>query len=168
MAESEQSEQDKRETIRKIVNGARTAFMVTRTEGEGMHGRPMATAKVDKAFENIWFATSRDSGKISELRADSHVYLGYTNASGSEWASINGRARVVDDRAKIHEFWSPIWKNWFSGPDDPKLVLVQVIPESAEFWDEGSQMVAPAKFAIADVTGKHVDEGEHEPLSLRR
>jgi general stress protein 26 len=70
-------------------------------------------------------------------------------------------ARIVEDRAKIGELWSPIWKTWFESPDDSKLSLIAVIPESAEYWDSGSQVCQMLKFAVAAVTGRALSEGEN-------
>lgn len=163
----DKTETQKRETLRKIVNDASAAFLVTRgTDGEGMHGRPMATAQVDEDFTSIWFATSRDSGKVEEINADPRVYLGYTNGSGSEWASINGRATIVDDRDKVHELWSPLWRNWWESADDPNIVLIEVFPDHAEYWDSGSRLVMFAKMAVAAVTGKKLPDGEHETVEV--
>ena len=157
---------EKRDKLRSIINGIRTGFMVTKGTDNNMHGRPMATAEVAPNFDTIWFATQRDSEKVHEIAADSHVYLGYSNASGSGWASVNGTARVVQDKEKANELWNPFWKNWFEGPHDPKLVLIQVTPHSAEYWDEGSRIVQLAKFAYTAVTGNRVDEGEHARVQL--
>jgi general stress protein 26 len=165
---SQPTEKEQRKALHKIINGARTAFMVTKTPNGRLHGRPMATAELEENFTSIWFASQRDSGKLEELRADNQVFLGYNNASGSEWATINGRVNVVDDRAKIHELWNPFWKNWFEGPDDPNLVLLEVEPETAEYWDSGSKALIWAKFAITAVTGKKMDEGDHAKLDLNR
>lgn len=145
---------EKIEKLREIVNSTRTAFLVTHAEDGTLHGRPMATAEVEDDFDTIWLSTPRDSGKVHEIAQDQRVLLGFNNASGSEWASIAGTARVVDDRAKIHELWSPYWKNWFDGPDDPRLVLIAITPEKAEYWDTGSQVVAMIKFALAAITGQ--------------
>jgi len=161
------TDSETRAKLSKMVNGARTAFMVTRSGDHGMHGRPMQTAEVTEDFQKLYFSNARDSGKTREIKNDDHVFLGYSNSSGAEWVCINGRARVVDDRAKIKELWNPIWKNWFKGPDDPNLVLIEVTPESAEYWDSGSQVIEMFKFAIAAVTGKHMDEGEHERVNLQ-
>ena len=113
------SEAEKREHLRKIINDAHVGMMVTRSSDGGMHGRPMANAQVEEDFDEIWFATSRSSAKVDELARDDRVFLGYTNASGSEWAAVSGRARTVDDRAKVEQLWEPMWKNWWTGPDDP-------------------------------------------------
>jgi len=162
----ERSEHQKREALRKIVNDARTAYFVTHSHGSPLHGRPMANAQVDESFNSIWFGSQRDSGKIAELKDDEHVLLGYVNVSGSEWASINGTARLVDDRAKAKSLWNVFWKNYFEGPDDPNLVLIEVTPHSAEYWDSGSKAIALAKFAAAAVTGKHIEVGEHAAVKL--
>ena len=165
MAASEKTESQKREALTRIVEGAKTAFFVT-AASDHLHGRPMANAKVEKDLQAIWFATQRSSGKIAELRQDQHVLLGYTNTDGSEWASVNGSASLVSDRAKIKELWSPIWKNWFEGPDDPNILLVRVTPREAEYWDNGSKAVAMIKFALAAATGKKFDDGENERVKL--
>jgi len=166
MAHPTPTEHQKRDKLRKILNDAKTAFMVTRTTTGGLHGRPMVTVQIDSDLDTLWFPTDRDSGKVRELATDSEVCLGYTNSTGSEWASVNGRARIVDDRALIKELWNPIWKNWFDGPDDPKLTLIGVAPESAEYWDSGSQILQMMKFAVTAVTGKRLDEGENEQVNL--
>jgi general stress protein 26 len=159
------SSSDQRKHLYKIVNDANSAFMVTHHNGR-MHGRPMQNAKVGDDATVIYFATQRRSGKVEEIERDSQVYLGYTNPTGSEWASVNGTARVVDNRAKIKELWSPVWKNWFEGPDDPNLVLIEVTPDTGEYWDNGSKALQLVKFAITAVTGKRLSEGEHAEVKL--
>ncbi len=151
--------------LRKIVNDATAAFLVSRS-GDALNGRPMATAEIEDDFDSIWFACQRDSQITKEVEQDGHVFLGYTNGSGSEWASINGSARVVDDHEKVKELWSPFWKNWFEGPEDPRVILIEVAPEHAEYWDAGSRAVQLLKFAVAAVSGKHVDEGKHGEVEL--
>lgn len=165
MKQVDRTEDQRVELLRKIVNDATAAFLVSRS-GERLHGRPMATADIEDDFDSIWFACERDSAIAREIGQDGHVFLGYTNGSGSEWASITGYATAVDNREKIQELWQPIWKNWFTGPDDPRILLLQVVPEHAEYWDAGSRIVQMLKFAVAAVSGKHVDEGEHGEVQL--
>jgi general stress protein 26 len=162
---ADKTESEKRQALMKIVKGAQTAFFVTEASGS-LHGRPMANASVEENLQTIWFATRRDSGKIAEIRQDQQVLLGYTNSSGSEWASVNGTATLVEDRAKVKELWNAFWKNWFEGPDDPNILLIRVTPKSAEYWDSGSRAITLVKFALAAVTGKKFDEGENERVSL--
>jgi general stress protein 26 len=164
--EPEKSETEKREMLGQIINDASAAFLVTRSAGDGLRGRPMATAKVEGDLSALWFACQKDSHVAAEVRADARVYLGYTNHTGSEWASINGLATVVTDRATIRALWNPIWKNWFDGPDDPKITLIRVDPQDAEYWDSGSRAVMLLKLAFAAVTGAKVADGEHERVDV--
>ena len=150
--------------IRAIINAAHTAFLVTHNHATGPHGRPMATAQVGEKVEELWFASQRDTLKIEELGDDDHVFLGYT--VHTKWATLTGHARVVDDRAKAREVWSDVWKNWFSGPDDPNLVLIQVIPEQGEYWDGGSKVVQMIKFATTALTGVRTSPGAHAAVKL--
>ena len=162
---SEKTDAEKRELLLKIVKGNRTAFFVTETAGD-LHGRPMSNAAVEDDLKAVWFATRRDSTLISEIRDDKKVILGYTNSTGSEWASVSGKASLVADQAKIKELWSPIWKNWFEGPDDPNILLIRVTPTSAEYWDSGSAAFTMIKLVLSAVTGKHFNEGEHDEVKV--
>lgn len=157
-------ETDQRATLRKIITAAHTAFLVTNSSEKGPHGRPMATAQVTESMETFYFATDRHSGKVDELAADDRVFLGYV--SGSDWATVTGRGKVIDDRAKAHELWTDLWKNWFDGPDDPKLVLIAVTPELAEYWDSANRAVVLAKMAFTAVTGTKTEVSDHAKLSL--
>ena len=159
------SEMEKREILAGIVRSAGTAFFVTQAAGE-LHGRPMANAGVEDDLASLWFATGRDSGKIGEIERDQKVLLGYSNSSGSEWASIRGSATLVNDRARIKQLWSPMWKNWFQGEDDPNIVLIRVTPIEAEYWDSASAAITFLKLTIAAVTGHKFTEGEHQHVSM--
>lgn len=162
----EKTEAEKREMLGQIIESASAAFLVSRNSADGLHGRPMATAKVEDDLRSLWFACQKDSHVAAEVGADPRVYLGYTNHTGSEWASINGLATVVTDRATIKQLWNPIWKNWFEGPDDPNIALLRVDPQDAEYWDSGSRAVLLLKLAFAAVTGKKVGDGEHEHVEM--
>lgn len=162
----DKTDSEKRELIGKIIDDASAAFFVTRGSSDGLHGRPMATAKVEDDLSAIWFACQKDSRVVAEVRADARVYLGFTNHTGSEWASINGTAAVVLDRAMIQALWNPMWKNWFDGPDDPSIALLRVDPQDAEYWDSGSRAVMLLKMAFAAVTGAKLSDGEHERVEV--
>lgn len=155
---------DQKAEVRAIINAAHMAFLVTHSANTGPHGRPMANAAVGEAVEEIWFASQRDTLKIEELAADDRVFLGYT--SGTKWATVNGRAKLVEDRAKALELWSDVWKNWFTGPDDPNLILIQVLPDHAEYWDGGSKIIQMLKFATTAVTGIKTSSGTHARVKL--
>ncbi|HVT88438.1 MAG TPA: pyridoxamine 5'-phosphate oxidase family protein [Tepidisphaeraceae bacterium] len=153
------------DTLYEIISRIHTAMFVTRRADGTMHGRPMGAAQVPHGLHELFFATERDSVKVDELAQSNRVLLSY-NSGGSTWATVNGHARIVDDRNKIKELWSPLWKNWFSGPDDPTLTLICVTPEEAEYWDGGSRIGVLTKLALAALTGKKMNEGENERVQL--
>ena len=160
------TEAEKRTKVRDMINKIGTAFMVTHGDNGSLHGRPMANARLDETWDTIWFATQKSSGKAFELKDDAHIFLGYGNASGSDYVTVTGTGRIVNDRAKIKELWSPFWKAWFDGPEDPNLVLIAVTPSEAEYWDSGSRVLALLKMAAAGVTGKKLEVGENQKVSM--
>ena len=53
-------------------------------------------------------------------------------------------------------------------PDDPELTLIEVTPESAEYWDMGNRLVAAVKFAIGTITGKDMTANDNQKVDLKR
>ena len=127
-----------------------------------MHSRPMATQKTE--FDgSLWFFTGLNTGKISEIDWNPEVNLSYAEASDNRYVSVSGTAEIVDDRAKMEELWSDIYKAWFpQGLDDPDLCLMKVEVTFAEYWDVPSgKMVQVFGFLKALATGERLKmEGE--------
>jgi general stress protein 26 len=79
----------------------------------------------------IWFASNRNSRKISEIKKDPRVsvyWADHTNATG--YVSINGKATIIDDKEllikKKRAYWEgiPNWQDVF--------VLIKVTPVSMD------------------------------------
>lgn len=152
-----------RARVRELINRIGFAMLVTHSHAGTLHGRPMATANVEEQWDKLWFATQRGSAKVDELAHDDRVCLAYSG-SGNDWVSIAGRARLVDSLAKKRELWQPGWKNWFDGPEDPEMLLIEVTPEIGEYWDAHNRAVVLAKLALTAVTGKKTDLGDNEKV----
>lgn len=152
----------------KMIKGIRIAMMTTATDSGELRSRPMATQQTDFNGE-LWFFTDSDSGKVYEIGRENHVNVSYADSGDNRYVSVSGKASVVRDREKIKELWSPIHKAWFpNGPDDPKLTLVRVDVEQAEYWDgPSSKMVQLIGFAKATLTGQRYIPGNHDKLDLR-
>jgi general stress protein 26 len=78
-----------------------------------------------------WFATSRYSSKVREIRNNPKVcvyYADHTSAKG--YVNISGNAEVIDDKAllisKKRDYWEgiPGWQDNF--------VLIRIVPKSME------------------------------------
>jgi general stress protein 26 len=141
--------------------------MLTTIDDGQLRSRPMSTQQAQ--FDgDIWFFTSDNTHKISEIEADNRVCAAYSKPSDSTYVSVSGRAEVVRDRAKMEELWSPVLKAWFpEGLDDPHLCLLKVTAEQAEYWDSPSgKLVQLVGFVKAIATGQEADWGENKKLDL--
>ena len=79
----------------------------------------------------VWFATSRDSRKVKEIRANPKVCVYFANhVAAKGYVNINGSATVIDDKDLLvkmkRDYWNgmPNWQDIF--------VLIKIIPSSIE------------------------------------
>lgn len=133
---------------------------------EAMHTRPMYTQKLDPpdsgeptAFDGqLWFMTDAGSPKLRELRDESHVLITYADEGKNIYAAVHGRATAERNREKAEELWNIHAKGWWpGGPDDPRLMLIRVVVDRAEYWDGPSNTSYMLNLLKAVVTGKRVE-----------
>lgn len=153
-----------------LLSNFSTAMLVSQVGKSGLHARPMAIAEL-KPNSQAYFATDRRSPKIAEIATDPNVLV--TFQSGSEYASLAGRAVVVEDRAQIERLWSEAWRVWFpDGKGDPNLVLLKVEPDSGEYWDnsglEGIRYLFKGVKAMLQGKRPETDEAQHAKVAIGR
>jgi general stress protein 26 len=145
--------------LHELLDEFGVAMLVTRTPNGDLRGRPMALAEA-QPDGTLWFATDRHSAKVDELDRDGHVVV--TMQSKTKFVSLSGKAAVIDDRAKLAQLWKAEWKVWFSGKDDPNIVLLRVDGTAGEYWDNSG--TSGLKYLIeagkALVTGSRPDVGD--------
>jgi general stress protein 26 len=155
-------------TLGAMIKGIRTAMLTTVDRDGSLRSRPMETQ--DREFDGtLWFFTADDSPKIEEIEQERQVNLSYADPDSQKYVSISGRATLVRDRKMMEELWTPFIKAWFpEGLDDPRLALLKVTAESAEYWSAPpSAVVRMVGLAKALVTGEQYDAGENEKIELR-
>jgi general stress protein 26 len=156
--------------LHKLVKGIKFAMMVTRDQSGSFHSRPM-TLQESEFDGDFWFFASRTRGPAPDVVRDANVNLSFAKPESSEYVSVSGHAELSQDRAKIEELWSPMYKTWFEkGIEDPDLTLIRVRVESADYWESPSSKVLQlVAFARAMVTGKSAagDIGERGHLDIR-
>ncbi|MGH8195557.1 MAG: pyridoxamine 5'-phosphate oxidase family protein [Woeseiaceae bacterium] len=141
------------------------AMLVTQ-RGTELRSRPMAIA--DRTRDgHVWFITDVDSGKLEELTEHPEVNLAMQ--SDSRFLSISGTVRATRDSDKIDELWSDLQELWFSkGRNDPALILLEIVPMYAEYWDRSGIEAVKFMFAAAKsmATGETLgsDEGKHAKI----
>ena len=96
-----------------------------------------------------------------------HVNVAYADPEDQTYVSVSGTARLVKDKAKLKELWSPIYKTWFpQGLRDPDVTLLKVDVTEAEYWDSPGNVISSIMVAFALATGARVDYGEHKKVSF--
>jgi general stress protein 26 len=117
-----------------IMRDFDVAMLVTHTPTGELRARPMFVAEVSDDGR-VSFATQKHSGKTDEIAQDAHVVVCFQK--DNRFVSLNGTARIRDDRAKLEAVWSPAFKPWFpKGKDDPELCILEVTPHDGELWDQ--------------------------------
>ncbi|MNO52686.1 Pyridoxamine 5'-phosphate oxidase [compost metagenome] len=143
------------ETVRDLIKGIDTAMLTTVTS-EGLVSRPMKTQEVE--FDgDLWFLTMKDTNKCRELLHNPNVNVAYVDKS---YVSIRGRAELVDNRAKIKSFWNLAYEKLLdTTSDDPRLVLIRVHADTAEYWETGSKIKLVKKL-FSKITGSDSNDTE--------
>lgn len=122
-------------TLTKIIKDADIAMLVTQQQDGRLVSRPMQLQKVE--FDgDIWLLTRTDTDKYEEIHIHNQVNVAI---AGKSYASVSGTAEFVDDEARKKEFWNATYAKIFDMDyTDPRLTLIKVHAESAEYWETGS------------------------------
>lgn len=145
-----------------LIEDIHMALLVTK-EGERLDARPMsATAKAQEG--RIYILANKREDTDRQIQSDSEVILSFQK--GVTYVVVHGRAAASDDRAKIHDLWNIFDKAWWDGPDDPRIRLLAVTPQKAEYWESPGKLVAYADMLLATATGKRPSTGEHGRTAL--
>lgn len=132
--------------------------MLTTVSNGEIVSRPM-TAHADRSAHAFFFLTDADAVVDDEVEADPRVGLAFADTSGQKYVSISGRATVRNDREKIRELWSAPMKAWWSGPEDPSIRVLEVMPIEAEYWASPGTVMSYVKMLAASVTHSRPDIG---------
>jgi len=147
-----------------LIHDIPVAMVVTR-EGQHMRARPMAVrpARDEGAIE---FLTDVDAPKAAEIRRDETICLALADNKRQKYVSIVGHAEIIDDRDRVKAIWSIYDKAFWPDKNDPRIRILRVTPESAEFWEGTGKIVTAVKLAAAIVSGERMKLGENEKVGL--
>lgn len=154
--------------LAELIKDVEVAMFTTTGVDGRLYSRPLTTQQV--TFDgDLWFVITADSPKVAEIALDPRVNVAYASPSKNTYVSVAGRARVVDDRAKIEELWSPAMKLFFpGGKDDPNLRLIQVRADSAEYWDGPGTLLGTAlSFVLSAVQDEPAPLADNGFIDLR-
>ncbi|HPE77387.1 MAG TPA: pyridoxamine 5'-phosphate oxidase family protein [Draconibacterium sp.] len=115
---------------REIISQTTYCGLVTVDSNGQPQVRTMNPFPVKEDFV-IWFATSRNSRKAGELKANPKVAVYFADHNTAKgYVNISGKAEVIDDKELLQkmkrEYWEgiPNWQDIF--------VLIKIVPEKLE------------------------------------
>lgn len=152
-------QENERKEFLKLLKNFDAAMLVTARDVE-LRSRPMAIAE-STDDGRLWFVTSVDSAKLDEITE--HPQVNVAMQANRKFLSVSGTIRATRDPVKINELWNDSIGLWFEkGRDDPELILLEVVPRYAEYWDRSGFEAAKFMFEAAKsaITGEALDEDE--------
>jgi general stress protein 26 len=153
---------DSSEHVWDVIADIPMAILITH-DGTGLDARPMA-ARVRREESRIYILANAGEDSDREIQADPDTVLSFQKSQ--TYVHVYGRAQVSNDRAKIAELWTPFAKAWWDSPEDPRIRLITIIPDAAEYWETPGKLVVYAKMLAAAATGSRPDLGKHDTVSL--
>jgi general stress protein 26 len=150
--------------------GQRAIAMVTATDRRYMPAsRPLLTQEFDDDGV-LWFFAARDGSLALGIETNPRVSVTYSDPAHGLYVSLSGYARLAYDPDRIFALWDERVQTWFAqGPLDPRLALLRVDVDHAEYWDEhSSRMIRLLALAHAALLREPpVPATEHGRLRLR-
>lgn len=83
----------------------------------------------------IYLATNRKTHKVEELSDNPNTFLllGYESGGSKEVLEIEATAAVSKDEGLRTKVWNKELEPWFTGPDDPNYVILELTPTRIEY-----------------------------------
>lgn len=79
----------------------------------------------------VWFATSRSSRKVKELKKNPRVCVYFADHKDAKgYVNITGKAEVIDDKELLKKMKRDYWEGMSNWQDI--FVLIKIVPETLE------------------------------------
>ncbi|HEY3620936.1 MAG TPA: pyridoxamine 5'-phosphate oxidase family protein [Roseiarcus sp.] len=149
----------------KLIDDIPIAMVVTHEgQGQNMRARPMA-ARPARDEGAIYFLTDADTPKAEEIRRNQSVCLALADNKSQKYVSISGHAEMLDDRERVKKYWSVYDKAFWPDKNDPRIRVLRVTPESAEFWEGAGRILTAVKLVAAIASGERMNVSENEKVA---
>ncbi|POW17538.1 hypothetical protein PSTT_00462 [Puccinia striiformis] len=150
----------------KIVEHVKTAMLTTRHNGGALNSRAMMPAsKKGLVFE---FIANNHSEKFEDLQHDPSCNVSFYDPSNTDWVSVSGQAKIIEDHEEIKKIWSSSLSAWFGNLgdgkhtgnyDDPRVAAIQIKPTEIRYWNAKSNISQTMDIAKAKITGNAAAPG---------
>lgn len=132
-------------------------------------GRPVPMSHyADREANALWFITAKGTPMETALRAgDMAARYVIASGNGKLYATVDGTARLSEDREKLDELWNAVADAWFEdGKDDEDVQLVRFDLGEAEIWATTGGLGFLYEVAKAQITDEKPDIGRHGRLDF--
>jgi len=154
--------------LRSLIEGIETAMLTTVDLHGRLRSRPMATVMMDETG-SLWFFTNEFSGKVHEVMQNNHVNVAYSHPGKNNYVSVTGEAELITDQEKMQELWKPVLLSWFpEGLNDPKLSLMKINVNMAEYWDATSSGMVKLYHIVKAILKGEQYEGQHKKINVQK
>jgi general stress protein 26 len=126
---------DAKATARKILDESYIGTMATVQSGMPF-SRYMTFFNKDFT---LYTATSKKTDKVEELEQNphTHILIGYEGEGfGDVYLEIMGTVTISDEESMKEKVWNEHMKPYFTGPDDPELVILKITPDSMRLMNK--------------------------------
>ncbi|MCM3710138.1 pyridoxamine 5'-phosphate oxidase family protein [Sporosarcina luteola] len=126
---------DAKKTARKILDESYVGTMATVQQGKPF-SRYMTFFTEDFT---LYTATSKKTDKVDELEQNpnTHILIGYDGEGfGDEYLEIMGTVTISDEESMKKKVWNEHMEPYFTGPEDPDLVILKVTPDSMRLMNK--------------------------------
>ena len=121
--------------LAKSMKSIDIAVLSTHSEHGEIAGRPMSNNGEVEYDGTSYYFTYDQSRTVSDIQGNDKVALSFQGGK-SFHVAVEGRAKLIRDKAKMKDHWTPDLDQWFKdGLDTPGLVLIQVDATRVHYWD---------------------------------
>ena len=114
-------------TVEKIFEESPIGTMAT-VKGNKPHSRYMMFFHRNL---KLYTATSKNTDKTDEIEENpfTHILIGYEGEGfGDEYVEYQGKVSFNNSEELKKELWNDDMKQYFNGPDDPELTVLEIEP----------------------------------------
>lgn len=123
------------------MRGIDIAFLSTKSDSGEIASRPMSS-NGNVEYDGDSYFTLDSTQTVTDIKRDAKVSLAFSGKPGllssaaKFYASVEGDAELIRDKAEFEERWASDLDAWFKeGVDTPGLVLIKVSARRIKYWN---------------------------------
>ena len=118
--------------ILEVIKGHKLAALATLANGKPWVRLVMCHSQ----GLNLYICTFKDSRKAAQIKRNRNVHIVVSkdiNNLAAPYLQIAGVANIRSDAKIRYKYWNDYMKKYYSGPDDPSYVVLEIKPKLIEY-----------------------------------